>query len=427
MKRQRTLFELKVVEKRRREAESESETESEGEKDTSAAREGSSGDREIRDCGNGEAMRNRPTTSTASLSSEAHSEVAAPFDIARSRNQAPVQPKLRDFPRTTFSSGKNTRDHCFSSRWYVQYPFIEYSAERDAVFCFPCRLFPPCRKHIEVVFTKSGYSGWKDIGSALDKHESSGAHLDSMAQWTAYRQTQVCGTVSDHLNKERAAGIEANRKYLKSVTKVALLCDRQDIALRGHIETDMSENKGNFREILHLVASESPELEHRLSNAPANAKYTSKDTQNELLKAVAEVVLEEIAEETRQAEYFAVIADECRDVGRTEQLSVCVRYVSKHDNRIRERFVGFTDVHKLNASSLAGEIVHQLGKLGVDPKQCVSQCYDGASVMSGHLSGVQAIVRQIVGNGCLYVHCYAHRLNLVIVNTVRGIQDVNEV
>ena len=56
MKRQRTLFELKVVEKRR-EAESESETESEGEKDTSAAREGSSGDREIRDCGNGEAMR----------------------------------------------------------------------------------------------------------------------------------------------------------------------------------------------------------------------------------------------------------------------------------------------------------------------------------------------------------------------------------
>ena len=94
MKRQRTLFELKVVEKRRREAESESETESEGEKDTSAAREGSSGDREIRDCGNGEAMRNRPTTSTASLSSEAHSEVAAPFDIARFLSHQQVQKGL---------------------------------------------------------------------------------------------------------------------------------------------------------------------------------------------------------------------------------------------------------------------------------------------------------------------------------------------
>ena len=45
--------------------------------------------------------------------------------------------------------------------------------------------------------------------------------------------------------------------------------------------------------------------------------------------------------------------------------------------------------------------------------------------MSGHLSGVQAIVQCTLGHSCLYVHCYAHRLNLVLVDTARGNNDVN--
>ena len=32
--------------------------------------------------------------------------------------------------------------------------------------------------------------------------------------------------------------------------------------------------------------------------------------------------------------------------------------------------MGFTDVHKLDAASLAGEIMHQLGVLGLNPKKC---------------------------------------------------------
>ena len=34
---------------------------------------------------------------------------------------------------------------------------------------------------------------------------------------------------------------------------------------------------------------------------------------------------------------------------------------------------------------------------------------DGASVMSGEVSGVQHRLREIVGNGCIYIHCHAHR------------------
>ena len=46
--------------------------------------------------------------------------------------------------------------------------------------------------------------------------------------------------------------------------------------------------------------------------------------------------------------------------------------------------------------------------------------------MSGHRSGVQARIREIVGSGCTYIHCYAHRLNLVLINTVRCIREVDD-
>lgn len=46
--------------------------------------------------------------------------------------------------------------------------------------------------------------------------------------------------------------------------------------------------------------------------------------------------------------------------------------------------------------------------------------YDGASVMSGKYSGVQERIRSEVPH-TMYVHCYAHRLNLCLVQTLQNI------
>ena len=48
----------------------------------------------------------------------------------------------------------------------------------------------------------------------------------------------------------------------------------------------------------------------------------------------------------------------------------------------------------------------------------VSKGYDGASVMSGHCSGVQQRVREVAPHA-IYVHCHAHVLNLVLVDCVK--------
>ena len=52
----------------------------------------------------------------------------------------------------------------------------------------------------------------------------------------------------------------------------------------------------------------------------------------------------------------------------------------------------------------------------------MSQGYDGALVMSGHCSGVQQQIKQVVPQA-VYVHCYTHCLNLSLVDTTRKVPE----
>ena len=76
---------------------------------------------------------------------------------------------------------------------------------------------------------------------------------------------------------------------------------------------------------------------------------------------------------------------------------------------------------KLDAASLTQYITDTLKRLNVPLGDCVSQCFDGASVMSGECSGVQARIREVAPSA-LYIHCTAHRLNLVLVDCVKSVR-----
>ena len=90
------------------------------------------------------------------------------------------------------------------------------------------------------------------------------------------------------------------------------------MALRSHDEQETSQNKGNFLEILAVHIDE---FKDRLSNSPRNCKYTSNHTQNDILLAACDIILNQITTEVKQAGVFAVMADKCRDVSRIEQLT----------------------------------------------------------------------------------------------------------
>ena len=95
-----------------------------------------------------------------------------------------------------------------------------------------------------------------------------------------------------------------NRHYVKSVAEVLLLCSRQEIALRGHRESIESQNRGNFLELLTLVAKHDPIVQERISQGPRNATYTSPGIQNDMLRTMVGMVQDEICAAVNKAGFF---------------------------------------------------------------------------------------------------------------------------
>ena len=243
-----------------------------------------------------------------------------------------------------------------------------------------------------------------------------------MELWANYMRARATGTVVDNIAKQSTIQTKENREYIKILAKVAILCAKQEIALRGDHEGPESPNKGNFLEILDLLKSDNDWLDKHLASAAKNAKYTS-DIQNSLLQAACRAVLEGIKDEIHLAKYFAIMVDESRDISKIEQVSLCVRYCI--NSKVYERFLGFYDIEKADAENLTSLITKALLDHGLDIYDCIAQCHDGASVMSGEHSGVQRRIRNVVEH-CIYVHCHAHRLNLVLVSTARHIRSCED-
>lgn len=107
---------------------------------------------------------------------------------------------------------------------------------------------------------------------------------------------------------------------------------------------------------------------------------------------------------------------------KTEQLSLCIRYANPNTYNVCERFVGFHNVSNgRGAEYISIEILSALKKLGISDIPLVAQTYDGANVMSGSTSGVQTRIRESHPEA-IFIHCMAHKLNLVITNTCRTIK-----
>ena len=119
-----------------------------------------------------------------------------------------------------------------------------------------------------------------------------------------------------------------------------------------------------------------------------------------------------------------MLVDETKDVSKTEQVSIVVRFVDIKGS-ICEHFLTFIDTAVLPAEGLTKHIFDILEKFQLDPQWIIAQCYDGASVMSGHLSEVQSRVKEVAPHAH-YVHCYAHTLNLVLVDSVKILSSATE-
>ena len=138
-----------------------------------------------------------------------------------------------------------------------------------------------------------------------------------------------------------------------------------------------------------------------------NQADLSKQNGTQIINTVRQYIQEELYE----AKYFKILADKSRDISKKEQLFIYFRYT--HKGKTVEHFTGYTHASELNAPALE-YIFERISEFKLDLSNCVSQCYDGASVMSGHNAGVHVLIQEKCKQA-VYVHCCTHRLNLVLV------------
>ncbi|KAL4149980.1 hypothetical protein QTP88_003831 [Uroleucon formosanum] len=226
------------------------------------------------------------------------------------RESGPRLPQLAAYKKIKF--GEKFRS--FRSQWYTECEWLEYSVQRNAAFCFVCRVFGP--ENSEDAWIRTGFSNWQ--------------------------------------------------KNFKAFIKKKI-------------------------------------------------NLTSWKVQDELIKISADLVTETIVGDILETGHFALMVDEARS-HKQEQLSVCVRYTVGLE--IYERFLQFVNVScDQDANQIISAIYSSFKNcnLNMDALNIVAQSYDGACVMSGHIGGVQAKIKEHYPCA-IYTHCMAHRLNLVVVD-----------
>ncbi|KAG0428454.1 hypothetical protein HPB47_024565, partial [Ixodes persulcatus] len=121
------------------------------------------------------------------------------------------------------------------------------------------------------------------------------------------------------------------------------------------------------------------------------------------------IIQDSIVKRVNEAKTFSVLGDEIMNIGGLEQMSICVRYVQ--NDKDREEFFGYAQVHDLSGRALAKEIIKFLSGVGIDMRHLRGQGYDRAVAVSGRLNGVQAVLLEEY-QSALFLHCSSHCLKL---------------
>ncbi|CAN1156090.1 Zinc finger MYM-type protein 1 [Linum perenne] len=238
---------------------------------------------------------------------------------------------------------------------------------------------------------------------------------DALMQQSQSIEAALCKQ-SNQAKKEYRIRLEASFECINWLLKHGL-------PFRGHDESKESNNRGLFLSLLEFYASD---IEHVksvvLENAPKNQQMTSPDIQKDIVHALAIETTKLITTDIG-GDFFAILADESRDVSVKEQMGVVLRYVDGKGCVI-ERFLGISHVRDTKAMSLKTAIESMLMKNGLSISRVRGQGYDGASNMKGEINGLKTLILE-ESPSAYYIHCFAHRLQLTLVAVAQNHDDVN--
>ena len=387
-----------------------------------------------------------PTTSKVPVSEVKHVHEVNKFDVSlyREKVKGMDTSEICNLIRNVFKPNEHyifpkNNGRSFRYDWLKLYPWLCYSPCRDGAYCLSRVLFgdrfPGKAGKIYNLFSEP-LTYWNNAAYTFKRHAGHGTGGEMGLHGCTFPiltnlLTQISGTaqpievvLDSHLKKE----VEENRRKLAPIIDSVLFCGRLGLPLRGHrddakyhpeIGCYSTGGVGNFVESLNFrVRAGDKVLEDHLKTCGKNRSYISKTSQNKIIKCCGQVISDTIIADIKSSKFFSVIADEAADSSHKEKMSLVLRFVDS-DMNIREEFIAFLHCkYGLSGAQLARLLLDALNDLTLSIEDCRGQGYDGAGSVAGSINGLSAHILRL-NNKALYTHCYSHRLNLSVCDSLK--------
>jgi hypothetical protein len=336
-----------------------------------------------------------------------------------------------------YTAEGNQRARYFNNDWINKYEWCEVVTDEvtgdQEVFCFFCQaragIGAPASttqggaiKNSEFVKGIPVRYKWiKEGNMNLERHEKSEHHRQSVS---LKNEMESSTDIGDAFQQVSESSKKKNRRYIMKLLQAVLFLAANALAYRGLDESESSDNRGNFLNIVQFMRDNDKDFDALCDDVPKNATYTSGLIQNEMINALAEAIWEYVVVDVGESTW-SVLVDECEDVSHHEQMGIGARYVDPN-GVTREQFLGMVRVENTEAATLKKALVEFLkNRVGLNLNNIRGQGYDGASNMSGHTGGLQARMKYD-HKYAHYVHCFGHKLNLAIDDTVSGVPVIHD-
>lgn len=102
---------------------------------------------------------------------------------------------------------------------------------------------------------------------------------------------------------------------------------KQELPFRDHGENKDSNKKGNYSELLMLLAKRDDKFQHHLETSTAFSVLSS-DIHNDIVEAILTYMINETKSEVKKVKFVSVIMDQSTDVSEGMHLSTVLRYLS---------------------------------------------------------------------------------------------------
>ncbi|XP_070044831.1 uncharacterized protein [Nicotiana tomentosiformis] len=271
-------------------------------------------------------------------------------------------------------------------------------------------------------FTKDGFRGWNKGVERFKAHvsEVNSIHhkcFNKMLDLKNQRQS-----IQSSFDKQSEKVKSDYRMRLNASIDVARFLLRSGFLFRGHDESEESEYKYGFLELLEWHGDQHPDMGRViLRHAPQNDMIICPTIQKEIVEACAKETTKVIIEDL-DGDYFAILVDKSKDVSHGEQMALILQYVNK-SGMVIERFLGIVHVSDTSSSSLQKAIYSLLLDHSLSKSKIRGQGYDGAN-MQGKINGLKSLILQNTPSAYC-IHRFAHQLQLALVALSKKHLDVD--